>query len=163
MYTPQNLWFLIRTPLFGVLLFDSSGLNEPLAAVGTADADLAAAPGDTDGLMAAGAAEVAVVLVLQVGEEIQERGVLPAAGFDVLGVHPEDAPQQRDIGHQTAPGGQGELAAQEAADEHQHDARTQQIRIEFIRAVAADHKIPEPVSDSAKHRNHPVFVLVLLL
>ena len=89
----QNLWFLIRTPLFGVLLFDSSGLNEPLAAFGTADADLAAAPGDTDGLMAAGAAEVAVVLVLQVGEEIQERGVLPAAGFDVLGVHPEDAPQ----------------------------------------------------------------------
>ena len=68
-----------------------SGLFDELtAALRAADVDLALAARDADDLTAAGAAEIAVLLIRQTAEKTQERRVLTPARFDVARIHAED-------------------------------------------------------------------------
>ena len=74
--------------------FGFSGfLDKPFAAFGAADIDFSPASGYPNGLLAAGAAEIPMLFVLQVAEEVEECRVLPPSGLQITGIHAEEAPE----------------------------------------------------------------------
>lgn len=123
--------------------------NETLTALGAADVDFAAASGDTDSLLAAGAAEIPMLLVLQMVEEIDKRRVLPASGLQITGVHAEDTGKQGNIGDKTE---KRQLFSKYGTQDHQRETADEQRHIQFIGAVTAQHKITKPVANSSEHQ-----------
>jgi hypothetical protein len=120
-----------------------SGLfNELLLALGTADGDLAFAPGDPDSLLATGATEVPVVPVLDPLLERQEFPILLVTLVGVPGKGSENGNAHKDIGedkqHQAQNGD---------PDQHGKYAGTyadpENGTVEVVRAVPACHKMPE--------------------
>ena len=134
-----------RLPYFLISCFP----DKAFAALGAADVDLAAASGNPDGLLASGAAEIPVLFVLQMVEEIDKRSVFPASGLQIAGVCAEDAGEKGDIGNQTE---EGQFFPKHRAEDHQRKTADEQSHIQFIGAITAQHKITEPVANSSEHQ-----------
>ena len=114
-------------------VFCSGFPDELLAAFGAADIDSALAARNADNLPAARTGEVAVLPVAQAGEEALERGVFPAARFDVARVHPEQRPDQRHICQRIERSHpRREIAAAERAQQDQNYRENQQPFIQLI-------------------------------
>ena len=73
--------------------------NEFLTALGTFDADLAPAAGDADGLLAVGAAVIAVLPVQEPGLPGQKTPVFQDPLFEVPGEEAEQIPDQQPVGN----------------------------------------------------------------
>ena len=134
-----------RLPYFLISCFP----DKAFAALGAADVDLAAASGYPDGLPAAGAAEISVVLVFQVIEEAEKCGIFPASGFQIAGVHAENAVNQGNVGDQAE---KRQFFAKHGAQNHQRETADEQRHIQFVGAVTTQHKIAEPVANSSEHQ-----------
>ena len=92
--------------------FLSGFLNELFPAFGADNGDLALAPGDTDGLLALRAGEVAMLPVLDPLQEHQKFPVFLVTLIGVAGEGTEDGPEHQAVGYN------GENAAERATDEH---------------------------------------------
>ena len=129
-----------------------SGLFDELtAAFRAADVDLALAARDADDLTAAGAAEIAVLLIRQAAEKAQERRVFAPPRLDVARVHAEDRPDKRDIGQQAQHRHPLHAPAADGADENQHERSAEQALVQPVGAIAPGHKFPQSVPDFPKH------------
>ena len=129
-------------------------------AAGAADVDPAAAAGHANRLLTLGAAEIAVLLIFQMGEEGHEGRILSLPRLDVPGVHPENANKQQhpaEEGKYASPG----KAAQDHPKHHAPKAHGKQHSTQAILALAAHHKITKPVSKLAKHTT-PLSLMVSL-
>ena len=138
------------------LIAKGSSNDELLAAFGAADIDSALAARNADNLPAARTGEVAVLPVAQAGEEALERGVFPAARFDVARVRPEQRPDQRHVRQRTKCGHpRRKVAAPESAHEHQHNRKNEQPFVKGICSVASVHEPPQRIAQLLKHVTAP--------
>ena len=123
-------------------------LDKLLSALGAGDGDLTLATGDTDGLAALGAGEIAVLPVLDLVKETKELSVLLVPGVCVAGEHPEQSPEHQAVisqrQHQLH-GDQGDEGTQQA----QGQGGAEDGQAQLVGAVAAHHK-------SAKTGGKPV-------
>ena len=133
-----------------------SGLPDELfAALGTLDADLAAAPGDPDGLFAVGAPEVAVLTVQDPGLPGQIAPVFQDALFQVPGEEPEEIPEQdrigQDVDRQSQNAADCAEPGEDQADQIEDHRCDEQENIQLVHAVAPVHKAAHGLGKSLKH------------
>ena len=127
------------------------GKARPAASAG--NGDLALAPGDAQGLLAVGALEVAVVLVLGLGAlqleptvgrgaQTQEPGVFRPAAVDLAAHHADDGDEDAHQTHRGQP-----LHPGHNGQQPEHKVQNQQKIIQLIAAVTAVHDTLQEISN----------------
>ena len=139
----------------------SSFFDEFISALGTGDADLAAAAWHADALAALGTTEIAVLLILEVGNKGGKDAIFPAPGCDVSGVYPKDTPDQQAPTEDTEQRGPDKVF-DEHAQEHKAKAHCKDRSAQPILSISPDHEIAERIADLSKH-NATLLGLLLTL
>ena len=130
-------------------------------ALGAADFDLAATAGHADTLAALGAAEIAMVLVLQMGEEIDKGTVFFPSCFVVSGKHTEHAQNKRQPAEEIKHRCPRETSEDHAQNQERQTCAKKRLA-KLILTVATHHNIAKPIAELSKHTRPPNKTLVLL-
>lgn len=130
-----------------------------LPAPGAGDGDFSLAPGDTHGLAASGADEIAVVAVLDPIQHQLEAAVFLIPSVDISGQTAEDGPAHQSIAGQPEQNS-GNGAAEEGRKQTGEQTGTQNHHIEPVGAVAADHEAAEAHADLSKEIAQPAVEVV---
>ena len=124
----------------------SGFLDKFLSAFGAGDGNFAFTTGDTHGLAALGAVEVAVLTIFDPINQGQEFAVFLVAFIGLSGEAAEQGPNKQGVIDQGEHGADG-LIGDEEADEHHNNAGPQDHHVQLIRTVATGHKIKKPLLD----------------
>lgn len=138
-----------------------SFLDEALPAFGAGNGNLAFAPGNTHHLMAFGTIVIAMLPIFQTVEKLQEFAVFLIALIGIPGETTVQCPEHQTVGNS----GQQQIqlhGIHKGTDQARHKTGRKNDHIQFVRSVAAYHKIPEGIAQTLKklsnHKNNHLVI-----